>query len=76
MRMIKFVLAVVLIGGCAPSEPLRNQCGMELRLGLTVRDQAYNEALDRICFEQLARERGQSVTRCMETRNGLICASD
>ena len=73
-----FLLASLIgLAGCgAPSEPLRNECGMELRLGLTVRDQAYNDAVNRACFEQLARQRGQAVTECRQTPTGFVCASD
>lgn len=68
--------ALVSAAGCGrPAEPLRNECGMELRLGLTVRDQAYNDAANRACFEQLARQRGQTVTECRQTPNGFVCAS-
>lgn len=76
---MKWILLVSLMGAAccgAPSEPLRNECGMELKLGLTVRNQAYNDGINRACFEQLARQRGQTVTECRGTPDGFVCASD
>lgn len=71
------VAALVSAAGCGgPAELRRNECGMELRLGLTVRDQACNNAVNNACFEQQARQRGQTVTECRQTADGFVCASD
>lgn len=75
MRWITLALTIGIAGCGAPTEPLRNECGMELRPAYTVSNQAYNEALNRACFEQMARQRGQSVTECRETPSGFVCAS-
>jgi len=76
VRWVILAILVGVTGSGTPIQPLRNECWMELRLGFTVRDQTYNDAANRACLEQLARQRVQTATECRQTPDGFVCASD